>query len=140
MESVCPLRTGLTVEPASFGLLLRAPQILGCVHLNASWWSPWWLSGKEPTCQCRRQNVGSLIHEDPTCRAITKPASPNSCACALEPGNYTHRAHVPYSLCPATRSHCNERPPQHNQSIPCSLQLEKGCAAMKSQHSQKSFS
>ena len=35
---------------------------------------PWWLSGKESACQCRRhRQVGSRIWEDPSCRRAAKP-------------------------------------------------------------------
>ena len=33
---------------------------------------PWWLSGKESTCQCRKMQVQSLAQEDPTVRGVTK--------------------------------------------------------------------
>ena len=34
---------------------------------------PWWLSGKESACQCRRQWVRFLALEDPTCQGALKP-------------------------------------------------------------------
>jgi len=33
---------------------------------------PWWLSGKESACQCRRHR-SPLVLEDPTCQGATKP-------------------------------------------------------------------
>ena len=50
---------------------------------------PWWLSGKESTCQCRRR-VWSLVWEDPTCCKTTKTTHEPICykcwsSCAPEP-------------------------------------------------------
>ena len=46
---------------------------------------PWWLSGRESACQCRRR-VQSLIWEDPTRCGATKFMCHNYRACALERG------------------------------------------------------
>ena len=45
---------------------------------------PWWLSGKETACQCRRpaKSVRSLIQEDPTCLRATKPIVVQLLSCA----------------------------------------------------------
>ena len=60
-------------------------------------WLPWWFSGKESTCQCRRL-IQSLVWEDPpSCRA-TQPIIYSSWACPLEPGNCSCWAHVPVLL------------------------------------------
>lgn len=37
---------------------------------------PWWLSGKESSCQCRVHRF-ALIWEDPTSRRATKPVHYN---------------------------------------------------------------
>ena len=39
---------------------------------------PWWLSGKEFTCQCRRQGFDPWTVEDPTWHRATKPVYHNS--------------------------------------------------------------
>ena len=49
---------------------------------------PWWLSGKESACQCRRQRVQSLVQEDPTCPRATEPMHHNYWACAIESGSW----------------------------------------------------
>ena len=54
---------------------------------------PWWLSGEESTCQCRRHGF------DPWSRKIlyavvTKSVSYNCWACALEPRRHNYWAHV----------------------------------------------
>ena len=41
---------------------------------------PWWSSGQESACQCRRHGDtqdGSQIQEDPTCHRSTKPLHHN---------------------------------------------------------------
>ena len=48
---------------------------------------PWWLNGKESTCQCRKnrfdpwsvtqRNGMELNLEDPTCHGVTKPIGQN---------------------------------------------------------------
>ena len=48
---------------------------------------PWWLSGKESACQCRRHRC------DPWSRRFHKPQSNQ--VCALEPGSCSSWAHVP---------------------------------------------
>ena len=37
---------------------------------------PWWLSGKESACQCRRDGL-DLIREDHTCCGAAKPMNDN---------------------------------------------------------------
>ena len=52
---------------------------------------PYWFSGKESGCQCRRHRwVQSLIWDNPTCRRATKPLCHNDWSCALEPESYNH--------------------------------------------------
>ena len=53
---------------------------------------PWWLSGKESACQCRRQ-FQFLVWEDLSCHGAAKPMH-HIWACALEPRNHNH-----WSLC-----------------------------------------
>ena len=73
------------------------------------WGLSWWLSGKETTCQCRREE--SL--PDPgrsTCLRATKPMCHNYWACALEPRSCNYWAHVPQLLNPRTCSRQQEKP------------------------------
>ena len=81
---------------------------------------PWWLSGKESACQCRRQGFHPLIQEDPTCCGATKPVC-YKWVHTLEPRNCKYWAHVPQPLKPhalepvlCKRSHCNEKPEHRN--------------------------
>ena len=72
---------------------------------------PWWLSGKESACQCRRHRF------DPWSGRIPHASEQlivchNYWACALEPM-------VP------KRSQCNEKPTHVAREYPYSLQLEK---------------
>ena len=60
---------------------------------------PWWLSGKESACQCRRH--GSIPdQEDPTCHRTAKLVCHNYSACAPEPGNHNCWVHMPQLLKP----------------------------------------
>ena len=79
-------------------------------HLLKMWVRgfPWWLSGKETTCQYRRH--GSIPdQEDPTCHAATKPVPLLS-----RPGD--RNSWSPWTLEPvlSKRSHCNEKPVHRN--------------------------
>ena len=100
---------------------------------------PWWLSGKESTCQCRRQiPFLILIWEDPTCWTA-KPLCHNCWAWALEPGSHNYRACVPQllkSLHPRVRALQQGKPPQWEawaqlESRSCLLQLEKSPCSSK---------
>ena len=44
-------------------------------------WLPWWLSGKEPTCQCRRHSPHPLIGKIPWRRN----GNPLQCSCLEDP-------------------------------------------------------
>ena len=67
--------------------------------------------------------VRSLVREDPTCRAATKPTCHNYWACTLEPTCHNYWAHVPQLLKPTRlepllcnkRSHRNEKPEHRNE-------------------------
>ena len=50
---------------------------------------PWWLSGKEFACQCRRHGFDSLVWKDPTCQDAAKLVH-NYCAGALKPRNHNY--------------------------------------------------
>ena len=63
---------------------------------------PWWLNGKESTCQCRRR-VRSLMQEDPTCCGPTKPLCHKYWAHVLEPMLCNKRRTTVRSLHTATR-------------------------------------
>ena len=88
---------------------------------------PWWLSGKESTCQYRRQ-------EDPTCHRTTKLMCPNHWACVLKPRSQNYWAHMLQLLkpiCPRTCALQQDKPLQWEARIPqlesssCFQQLEK---------------
>ena len=72
---------------------------------------PWWLSDEESACQFRGQGR-SLVREDPTCHAATKPVGHNYWACALEPGNRSYWS--PSTAAPVRRQN---RSHSHKQSV-----------------------
>jgi len=91
---------------------------------------PWWLGGKESTCQCRRHGFdpwsGNILH-------VAEQLSPY--ATTTEPvfdsqGTVTTEAlasHPRAVLC-KKRSHCDEKPTHHApqlESSPCLSQLQK---------------
>ena len=96
---------------------------------------PCWLSGKESTCQGRRQ-VLSLIWDDPTCHGPTKPLHHTCWAWALEPwAEITkptwHNSWSPSPLQAVVHNktiHCNEKPVH---CTPCLPQLEKSPCSNK---------
>ena len=75
--------------------------------------------------------VRSLVQEDSTCHGATKPVP--------QLLSLSSRAWEPQPLKPGSlepmlcnkRSHCQEKPVQHGQSSPCSLQPEKGLCSDK---------
>ena len=70
---------------------------------------PWWLSGKESTCQRQETWVLSLGQEDSTCLRATKPTHHNYWACALEPASRNNWR--PSTLQPTLKKiHRKERP------------------------------
>ena len=56
--------------------------------------------------------VRFLVREDLTCCGGTKPMHHSYWACALEPGSCCYWAHVPWSLCSATREATAMRSPR----------------------------
>lgn len=62
---------------------------------------PYWLSGQEPACQCRRHGLTPDL-EGSHMPGVTKPMSHNCWACALEPGNHNYWTHKPQLLSPRT--------------------------------------
>ena len=46
---------------------------------------PWWLSGKESACQCRRHAFNPVVKEDPTLHGAHVPQLLNLCSRAQEP-------------------------------------------------------
>ena len=105
---------------------------------------PWWLSGKEFTCQCRRHGF------DPQSRKIphaTEQLSP--CAITTEsmlqiPGATASETRAAWSLCwaireaHAMRSPCNEKPMHHNHRVtPVHRNYRRTHEATKTQHGHK---
>ena len=76
-------------------------------ELNQNQGLPWWLSGKESDCQCRRHRFnpwsGKIRHAVEQLSLCTTTSEP-----------VLHE-----------RSHHNEKPALQSESSPCSLQLEK---------------
>ena len=90
------------------------------------WGLPWWLSGKESTCQFRECGFEPWSRKIPHGRGATKPVHHNYRACALEPVSHNYWAHVlqlpkPTRLEPVLhnkRSHRNEKATHHKEESP----------------------
>ena len=54
---------------------------------------PFWLSGKESTCPCRRHRFSPWSRKIPTCHRATEPMSHNYWDCALEPAPHNEGSH-----------------------------------------------
>ena len=106
---------------------------------------PWWLSGKESTCQRRRcqfdpwsgkipHALGQLNRGAPT----TEPVLQSPGVAATEPTCLSYGAHTPSSPSSATREVTTVRSPAPQpERRPHPLELEKAHTAVKTQHSQK---
>ena len=99
----------------------------GCGQLLKRWF-PWWLSGEESACQCRRHGFDPWPWEDPTCHGPTKTVHPNFWSpCPWEPvlHNYWRPNTLETELC-NNRSHCSDKPVHRSftERRPRSLQLE----------------
>ena len=94
------------------------------------WGLPQWLSGKEPTCQCRRHRFELWS------RRMPHPAEqPNLCTTTAEPGSHSCWAHVLQILKPAhSRAPApqQEKPPQRGARA---VSLE---SSLRSQQPEKS--
>ena len=66
---------------------------------------PWWLRGKEFTCQCRKRGFNLWSRKIPYA-AETKPVHHNYWACAPKPGSHNYWAHVPQLLKPGSPRAC----------------------------------
>ena len=95
---------------------------------------PWWLSGKESTCQYQWHGLDPSSRKIPTCYGATKAVDHSYWACALEPRNHNYWTYVLQLLKPKSlKAYAlqQEKPPQWEVctlqlgSSPCSLQLEK---------------
>ena len=102
---------------------------------------PWWLSGKESICQCRRHGFDPLSGKIPHAWEQLSPwVATVEWACALEPKSRNYWAHVLQLLkpvCPKAQALQEEKPPQWEactlllESSPCLLQLEKSPCSQK---------
>ena len=92
---------------------------------------PWWLSGKEPTCQCWGCGFNPRSRKIPHVSQTTKPVHHNSWDCSLEPTSHNHYTPTvythTYSLAP------QEKSPQWEAHAPqlekTQVQQQKPCAA-----------
>ena len=80
---------------------------------------PWWLSGKESTCQSRRHGFDPRVRRDPTCRKAAKPEHHNYWPCALEltRHNCWSLSALESVLC-NMRAHCNESTHRNQRAAP----------------------
>ena len=98
---------------------------------------PWWLSGKDSICQCRRHMFypwSPWSGKDSTCHGTTKPICHNYWACGLEPRKHNYWVHVSQILktvCSRAHALQQEKPLQWEahalqlESSPDSTQLEE---------------
>ena len=92
---------------------------------------PWWLSGRESRCQCRRHGFDPWSGRIPHAVEHLKSTSHSSWAHSLEPGSRKYWAHVPQLLkaaCPRAHAPQEEEPLQWGACIPqleCSPCLPK---------------
>ena len=92
---------------------------------------PWWLGGKESTCQCRRHGFNPWSRRIPQATEWLRPGATTTYLCSS-----TQELQV---LKPALHksSHLNEKPERCNErAAPLSVTWAKP-AAMKTQHHQK---
>ena len=79
---------------------------------------PWWLSDKEPACQCRRHGFDPWFEKIWHAMEQLSPCAHNYWDCALEPGSHSCWAHRPQLLKPeccravlhSKSTHCCEKP------------------------------
>ena len=86
---------------------------------------PWWLSGKESTCQCRGHWFNPWSRKIPHAMGQLSLCATTPEAVCLEP------------MLVNKRNHCGEKPTHQLESSPCSPQLGKAHTAKKTQHSHK---
>ena len=56
------------------GVIIKRADVTDCVgRKGVEVWTPWWLSGKEPACQCRRRGFDPWVGKIP-CRRKWQPA------------------------------------------------------------------
>ena len=80
---------------------------------------PWWLSGKESTCQPKSHEFNTWSRKVPHAVNWTKPVCHNYWAWAPEPGDrnsWSPRALE--AVLHNKRSHSNEKPAHHNEKEP----------------------
>ena len=73
---------------------------------------PWWLSGKESSCQCRRHRCSPWPGKTPHATGQLSPWATTTELVLSSPGATTSDAHSPSSN---EKSHRNEKPAHHNQ-------------------------
>ena len=75
---------------------------------------PWWLSGKESFCQCRRHRCNPWSRKIPHAMGATKPVPHTYWACALESRNHSY-----WSPCAQEPVLCNKRSPSNEKTALC---------------------
>ena len=107
---------------------------------------PWWFSGKESACQCRRHGFSPWSGKIPyalkelcLCATTIEPVLQSPGATTTEPMccNCWSPSALEPMLC-NKESHCNEKPAYCNHRVAPSLpQLEKNLCSNEDQHNQK---
>ena len=98
---------------------------------------PWWLSGKESTCQCRRQGFDSWSGKIPHATEQLS-LSHNYWACALAPRNRSCWSLHALESVVCQKRQCSEKPEHRSPRVgPAHRNWRKVDSAMKTQHSQK---
>ena len=94
---------------------------------------PWWLSGKESACQCRRHKFNPWSRKISHAPGAAKSVCHKFWACTLEPGSRNYRAHVlqplkpshPRACAPQQEVHARRGPRTATSQQLSSRQLEK---------------
>ena len=116
---------------------------MSLAHLrNACPGLPWWLSGKEATCQSRRHKFDHWWRKIPYTveQLILRTTILSLSSRVQEPRHQAHQLQLlktmpPEPMLRSRRSHCNEKHTYHNQRAALLAPTrEKACAATKIEH------
>ena len=80
----------------------QKPSVLFCFNV-ISQELPWWLSGKESTCQCRRHRFNRWSGKIPHALGQLSPGITATESMLQRPGSATTEAYTAHGLCSATR-------------------------------------
>ena len=124
----------------SLGLLLapwQKPSERLCLFKTASR-LPWWLSGKESACWCRRHSLDPWFGKIPPAREQLSPSPTTAEPVPLSPGSAATEALTPW-VCAATKREATATRSLRTKLLrrPQWCSRNKACAATKTLFSQK---